>query len=122
MNISPPLFGKDAIAEGSQPIQLATLSDAELKETEGALIWKAIGVRAAWSAVGEGAGGAGRHIGPHIGTRQWQNWSWRDFGRSIAWDAAGGAIGGVLGPTRLWSVTGGAFTGGVVSGAGMHWR
>ncbi|MBT9169583.1 MAG: hypothetical protein DDT19_02945 [Syntrophomonadaceae bacterium] len=36
------LFGEDAIAEGSQSIQLAMLSDEEMKETEGAWFWLAL--------------------------------------------------------------------------------
>ncbi|MDP3030295.1 MAG: hypothetical protein Q8O04_12575 [Deltaproteobacteria bacterium] len=36
------LFGEDAITEGSQPIQVAMLTDAEMKETEGAVVWPVV--------------------------------------------------------------------------------
>jgi hypothetical protein len=79
------LFGKDAIAEGSQPIQLAMLSDAELKKTEGAWVWKPFVGR-----IGIGfAGGFGASVLGQRGTTGRVNW-----GLAVQHGMLGAGLGG----------------------------
>lgn len=95
------LFEQDAA-----PMQLAALSEQEMKETEGALApWVA---RAAIGGVTSGL----RYAITNYGT---PNFSWRDQARAIGY----GAVGGVLSFSPNKWVAG--ITGTVVGSAGMRW-
>ncbi len=96
--------------EADKPMQLAALSGQEMRETEGAIVWKpyliGAGVRGAWGGAASGI----RYAVSHAGTPQW---SIRDQGRAIGYGFAGGVAG--------WNRWSAATIGTVVGAAGMRW-
>lgn len=94
--------------EDTQPMQLAMLSEQEMRETEGAVLpaW------AAWSFVNAGWGALGGGVGYATSTlTSGSQWSWSALGGSMA----GGAVGGAFKNPGL-SATFGAGVGGAISG------
>lgn len=73
-----------AFEQTTQPLQMATLSEQEMKETEGA--WVVIASRAGWGALG----GFSSYWGQYSATGQW---STSGLFRSVG----GGAVGGLFG-------------------------
>jgi len=94
-------------AQDAEPMQLAALSQSEMKETEGALgPWGAVG-----GAFVGGIGNAGYQIGAGRG------WSWGSFGYAVG----GGALTGFTGGAAAWYVVPRvAFYGGFCAGR-MGW-
>lgn len=99
------IFGEDTATGSGQTVQLAVLTDTEMKETEGAL-WFSIATRAGLGATA----GAVRYTVTNAGT---SSWSWRNFGRSTIY----GAVGGVVG----WNKPSSAIFGTAFSSGGMRW-
>lgn len=79
------LFEQDAM-----PMQLAALSQQEMKETEGAF--------GPWGAVGGGIVGGIGNVGYQLGAGR--GWSWGSFGYAVG----GGALTGFTGGAASWYV------------------
>ncbi len=93
--------------DSGNTMEVATLSDQEMKNTEGA--WFNF-VSAGWGAVGGGVGYASSTFAGG------SNWSWPAFAGSVA----GGAVGGFFVNPAL-GATVGAGVGGAISGLSSRW-
>lgn len=95
-----------AFEQTAQPLQMATLSEQEMKETEGAWFFVA---RAGWGALG----GFSSYWGQYAATGQW---STSGMFRSVG----GGAVGGLLG----WNPAAAALIGSGASSfiSNFNWR
>ncbi len=98
-----------AFGQSAQSVQVATLSEQEMKETEGANIFpgwtpQGMAINAGWGAIG----GFSSYWGQYSSTRQWNT---QDMFRSVA----GGAIGGLIGVNRGTAAVFGAGVGGFIS-------
>ncbi len=94
--------------ESEGTMEVATLSDQEMKETEGAavpLVMVPYIQRAGVGAVGGGAGYVGGWL---AGGYSWNTW---DAGKAVG----GGAVAGLLGTNNWSSMTYGSLAGGAVS-------
>ena len=99
-----------AFEQTAEPVQMAMLSEQEMKETEGAavpavLVWAAPHLaRGGWGAVGGFTG----YTGGLVAGQRFNVW---DAARAVG----GGFAGGLLGRSNLSSALWGSFTSGVIS-------